>query len=111
MQTNETAAAGARLVAGTVQWPSLGGRVSAPVTANDVDGRLQVFGVGDDGTVWHAGQTAPHLWTNGRSLGGTVTSGLAVGVHREGRLDVFACGTDTKLWHVWQTEPNGGRNV
>lgn len=104
MQSNETGASGARLVAGTVQWPSLGGRVSAPVTANDADGRLQVFGVGHDGTVWHIGQPAPHLWTGWRCLGGPVTSGLAVGVHRDGRMDVFARGTNNALWHAWQTE-------
>jgi hypothetical protein len=103
--TTGAGASGAQLVAGTVQWASLGAHVRAPVTASDMDARLQVFGVGHDGTVWQAGQLGPHLWTGWRSLGGPATSSLAVGRHRDGTLDVFARGADNALRHAWQTEP------
>ncbi len=46
--------------------------------------------------------------TGFQSLGGTLTSRIAVGRNKDGRLEAFALGTDNALWHTWQTAPNGG---
>jgi peptidoglycan hydrolase-like protein with peptidoglycan-binding domain/acylphosphatase len=42
------------------------------------------------------------------SLGGVITSNIAVGRNADGRLEIFARGTDNALWHKWQTAPNNG---
>jgi acylphosphatase len=42
------------------------------------------------------------------SLGGVITSSVAVGNNRDGRLEVFVRGTDGAVYHKWQTTPNGG---
>ena len=42
------------------------------------------------------------------SLGGVITSNIAVGNNADGRLEIFARGTDNALWHQWQTAPNNG---
>jgi hypothetical protein len=41
------------------------------------------------------------------SLGGTLTTGPAVGVNKNGTLEVFARGTDNALYHIWQTSAGG----
>jgi acylphosphatase/peptidoglycan hydrolase-like protein with peptidoglycan-binding domain len=43
-----------------------------------------------------------------QSLGGVITSNIAVARNADGRLEIFARGTDNALWHKWQTAPNGG---
>jgi C1A family cysteine protease len=42
-----------------------------------------------------------------QSLGGVLTSRVAVGRNKDGRLEVFGLGTDNALWHIWQLTPNG----
>lgn len=42
------------------------------------------------------------------SLGGVITSNIAVGRNADGRLEVFARGTDNAVWHRWQVRPNNG---
>ncbi len=42
------------------------------------------------------------------SLGGVITSRIAVGLNKDGRLELFARGTDNALWHKWQTAPSAG---
>ncbi len=42
-----------------------------------------------------------------QSLGGSLTSRVAVGRNKDGRLEAFALGTDNALWHTWQVAPNG----
>ena len=46
--------------------------------------------------------------TGFQSLGGALTSRVAVGRNKDGRLEAFALGTDNALWHIWQTAPNNG---
>jgi hypothetical protein len=45
-----------------------------------------------------------------QSLGGILTSRVAVGRNKDGRLEVFARGTALNLIHTWQTAPNDGWN-
>jgi acylphosphatase len=104
--------------AGTTQWSgfnSLGnpppGTVSPQVTQNQ-DGRLEVFGGGQDGALWHIWQTSPNNgWSGWGSLGvpGPGTTVLfAIGNNQDGRIEVFSVGSDGALWHIWQTNPNNG---
>ncbi len=83
---------------------------SAAGAACNVDGRLELFGIGTDNALWHIWQTVPHggPWSAWTSLGGVVTSDPAVAVNTDGRLEVFARGTDNALWHIWQTAPHAG---
>ena len=54
-------------------WTSLGGWIEAPVSRYNVDGRLEVFGRGSDGAVWHLAETTPcGGWGAWTSLGGWV---------------------------------------
>ena len=46
--------------------------------------------------------------TGFQSLGGQLTSRVAVGRNKDGRLEAFALGTDNALWHTWQVAPNDG---
>lgn len=45
------------------------------------------------------------------SLGGTITTGIAVGNNADGRFEVFVRGTDGALYHRWQTRPSNGWNA
>jgi hypothetical protein len=47
-------------------------------------------------------------WSGWNSLGGILTSDVAVGSNADGRMEAFVRGTDNALWHNWQTTPNGG---
>ena len=76
----------------------------------NVDGRLELFGVGTDRALWHIWQTAPHAgpWSAWSSLGGVLTDIPAVAVNTDGRIEVFVRGTDNALWHIWQTAAHAG---
>jgi acylphosphatase len=85
---------------------SLMGAVSA---GRNADGRLELFGLGQDTALWHIWQTAPNNgWSGWSSLGGRLTSDPAVANNQDGRLEAFARGRDNALWHIWQTKPNNG---
>ena len=79
------------------------------------------WGVGGFGKIAYAdfkfgGQFYPMYGATGvalpatgfQSLGGALTSRIAVGRNKDGRLEVFALGLDNALWHIWQTAPNNG---
>ena len=75
----------------------------------NLDGRLEAFGVGTDNGLWHIWQTAPNgVWSGWAPLGGIITSEPLCTRDADGRLEVFARGTDNALWHIWQTAPNNG---
>ncbi|MFJ9012506.1 peptidase M23, partial [Streptomyces canus] len=58
-----------------------------------------------DGAVWHQWQTAPsNGWSGWESLGGVITSNIAVNVNSDGRMEFFARGTDNAVWHQWRTQ-------
>jgi hypothetical protein len=97
-------------------WESLGGNVAQPVVGSNADGRLEVFGIGADGALWHIWQWRPGGdWSEWASFGGSFDpagdTGLirpAVGTNADGRLEVFLRGPDGRLWHTWQLAPNDG---
>ena len=73
----------------------------------DPAGRLNVFVIGNDGSVWRNWQSTPGgAWAGWASLGGVVDM-LTVGQNQDGRLEVFARGLDNGVWHTWETTPGG----
>jgi acylphosphatase len=78
-------------VAGALMAPFYTG-AHRQLEADDIAGIQSIYGA-------HGG------WA---SLGGGITSRVAVGRNADGRLEVFARGTDNALWHIWQTAPNNG---
>lgn len=82
-------------------WESLGGGfTSAPAVCSWRSGRLDVFGRGEDFTLWHK-WFAGGQWSDWETLGGALTSPPAAVSWGEGRIDVFVRGTDNALWHKW----------
>ncbi|HTE46691.1 MAG TPA: hypothetical protein VK636_15670 [Gemmatimonadaceae bacterium] len=83
---------------------------SLPMAAGrNADGRVELFGVGGTGQLWHKWQMRPNSvqFSNWASLGGVSTSPPAVAQNADGRLEVFARGTDGALYHIWQKVPDG----
>ncbi|HYI46880.1 MAG TPA: matrixin family metalloprotease [Allosphingosinicella sp.] len=78
-------------VAGALMAPFYTG-AHRQLEADDIAGIQSIYG-------------AQSTWA---SLGGVITSRIAVGRNADGRLEVFARGTDNALWHIWQTAPNNG---
>lgn len=82
------------------EWTSLGGVfIQPPTMASWGPGRLDVFGVGQDGAVYHK------YWGNGWSpasgwnrLGGVFTSPPVVVAPKPDRLEVFGLGQNLELW-------------
>jgi hypothetical protein len=85
-----------------------------PVLASNADGRLEVFVVGADQSIWHCGQTQPNGdwsdWSDWAPLGlpGAGTMGpLTVASNADGRLELFTVAILGAVWHCGQTQPNG----
>jgi len=74
--------------------------ITSPLTvAAYQDGRLDAFGRGPDGGLWHSSTIPPDYgWAGWIALGGLVTSNLAVAAGQDGQLHVFVRGRDGKLW-------------
>ena len=73
-----------------------------------LNNHLEVFGLGDDGALWHTWQIdqAP-FWSAWESLGAPPpkireADRLTVGTHQDGRLEVFLAGEDGAVWHTSQ---------
>ncbi len=94
-------------------WESRGGVItSPPVASRNADGRLEVFALGTDRSVWHIWQTAPNNgWSGWDGLGGSFTTPPVVGINADGRLEVFVRGDDGALYHNWQMIPNNGWHI
>ena len=87
----------------TVAWQSLDGVLtSKPAVAAWSPNRLDAFGRGTDGQLWHRWWDGTS-WQGWESLGGQLYPGTgpAVAAWGPGRLDVFVDGTDQQLWHLW----------
>ena len=78
------------------------------------DGRLEVFVVATDHSLWHSGQPSPggRPWTRWSSLEsppGPVeieNGSILVGQNKDERLEVFCTDRDD-LWHIWQRSQGG----
>jgi len=94
--------------------PTAGTALSRLAVGQNEDGRLEVFAIDSDGSLWHTYQPKPGQgpWSGWASLG-TPTGGialytLAVGQNKDGRLEVFAIGSNGSLWHTYQPKPGQG---
>jgi hypothetical protein len=95
--------------------PEIG--IKAHVVGKNADGRLEIFGIGDDHALWQKWQVAPNNgWSDTwKSLGSpdfrNLTGQFTVGRNQDGRQEVFAVAAVDVLRFVaqnWQTTPNGG---
>ncbi len=67
------------------------------------DGRLELFAMGEAGTLAHRWQSAPnHPFAGWGELGGALGGAPVVGASADGRLEVFAIDTAGALAHRWQ---------
>jgi IPT/TIG domain-containing protein/repeat uncharacterized protein DUF346 len=80
-----------------------GALTSPPAATSWGGGRLDAFGRGQDGALWHRWREAGQ-WSAWESLGGGLAADSAdVGAVAwgQGRIDVFVQGKDSALWHKW----------
>jgi hypothetical protein len=82
-----------------------------PCTANTSDGRMELFAVGNNGSLYHSFQTnANGSWSAWVAMGTSankwsVNALPAVGVNKDGRLEVFVVGTNSSVYHAYQKVP------
>jgi len=96
---------------GWQEWAGGKGGYKGDPTLVSTPGRVDYFGIGEDGAVWTTGWTSSGGYTEALSLGGTFESAVsALAVDSKSRLDVLAVGNDTRLKHkgrshgLWGTE-------
>ena len=83
-----------------------------PAVASSLDGRLELFVVGDDASLWHLRQTgpddgSPQWFSHGAPAVAGLAGSPAVAVDADGGMQLFVMGTDGALWQLSQTAPNG----
>jgi uncharacterized protein YndB with AHSA1/START domain len=92
-------------------WENLGapsgGVIFRPTAVSWGDGRIDVFALGADLSLWHKGYARGQGWSGWENLGGVLLSSPAVSSWAEGRLDVFALGTDGQMRHKWFVRGQG----
>jgi hypothetical protein len=92
-------------------WENVGPAVSGrPVVCQNMDGRLEIFGRGADGRLWHSWQTHDehfHEWEQWETLGPRIVGNPAATRNRMGRLEVFAIDDQGTLGHAWQRDVGG----
>jgi PASTA domain len=103
-------------VSGSNDWP--GGwqdhgapnvaNLAGPVTAaRSGDGRIEVFAIDSDGSLWNVRQTAPSSaysgWNAYGNPGVAVEDRPALARSADGRLELFVRGQDSLLYHQWET--------
>jgi hypothetical protein len=79
--------------------------IGDPSAAMDTDGRLEVFVLGTDHSIWHLAQTtgASRSWTGWNGLGGYSISNPATARDADGRIELYVGGRDNMLWYRAQT--------
>ena len=89
-------------------WYGLGGWASQITVGSNADGRLELFGIGSNGAVYHDWQVVPNGgWSGWYGLGGWASQ-ITVGSNADGRLELFGIGSNGAVYHDWQVVPNGG---
>jgi hypothetical protein len=72
----------------------------------NLDGRLEVFYIAYNNTIYHNFQTAPNAgWHGELALDGAAKQ-IAVGRNLDGRLQIFLIGTNDAIYHNSQVAPN-----
>jgi hypothetical protein len=94
--------------------PSSGAPIRSHVVGKNADGRLEIFAITGDNSLWQKWQVIPNNgWSEWKTLGApsrdiSLSSRLTVGKNQDGRQEIFAIGDDGNVWQIWQTAPNGG---
>ncbi|MFJ3879143.1 hypothetical protein ACIPW5_16935 [Streptomyces sp. NPDC090077] len=83
----------------------------APVVGQNSDGRLEVFAVKNDNSLYHRWQLPGGGWSAWTSLGGQTFGTPSVAANADGHLELFVLGTDKYVWHRWQVSPSGTWNA
>lgn len=82
------------------------------VIGSNEDGRLEVFALSGDDTLYANFQLPSGGWNGWQRRdhvpAGVVTQGPIVRSNKDGRMEVFAGTADGRLYHMWQLAPNGG---
>ena len=84
-----------------------------PAVASGLDGRVELFVVGDDASLWHLRQTgtdggSPQWFSHGAPAVAGLAGSPAVAADADGGMQLFVMGTDGALWQLSHTAPNGG---
>ncbi len=88
-------------VASSFMTPSATGNGTSPNpgTANNADGRLEVFGVGSTGSLWHVWENSNNgPWSSWANFGGSQYSQVVSGKHADGRLETFVIGANNAVF-------------
>ncbi len=107
---------------GRSDWSSLGtpggdGFLGSPALRQNVDGRLEVFIMREDGSAWHCWQRtagSEGAWSSWHPFDlphGQAPSPLAVAIDTTNRLEAFVTvvrGGESAMWHRWQTVAGHG---
>jgi hypothetical protein len=86
---------------------------SRPAVASGLDGRLELFLVGADASLWHLHQTgsndaSPQWFSHGAPAVAGLAGSPAVVSDADGEMQVFVMGTDGALWQLSQNGPSRG---
>jgi hypothetical protein len=68
----------------------------------NADGRLEIFALQNNNSVWHRWQTGPETWSGWYSLLDGVSGRPTVINNADGRLEVFGITTNGTVVHKWQ---------
>ncbi len=79
------------------------------VVGMNADGRLEMFGVVSDTSLWHVWQDQPgSRWHSWSSLGGSWDPQLVVGNNKNGALQIMGIGSASRdVWSIYQNTPGG----
>jgi hypothetical protein len=91
-------------------WVSMGGIWNTdPVVANNQDGTMEVFLVGEGTQLYYNQENAQGNWSGWQSLGGSWPGQLSVTLNNQGELELFLVGdqgpNEANLFYTWQTSP------
>jgi hypothetical protein len=77
--------------------------------ARNLDGRLELFGIGHNSHVWYISQQTPGGgWGHWQDLGGdNIDPQLVVGNTADGRIQLFGIGRNQDVWSDWQSTSGG----
>jgi hypothetical protein len=84
-----------------------------PAVASGLDGRLELFLVADDASLWHlrltgSNDASSHWFSHGAPAVAGLVGSPAVARDAHGEIQVFVTGTDGALWQMSQAGPSGG---
>jgi hypothetical protein len=94
--------------------PSASVGIQRHIVGRNLDGRQEIFALGDDAGLWQKWQLAPNDgWSEWQTLGTpsanvSLTRQFTVGRNADGRQEIFAVGSDRNVYQLFQTAPNGG---